>query len=172
MSCCANTQPLGVACSPFAVPRNPRDVLPATYCAVNLRRACGPFSYMLSWRHRTNQITPPAGPSLFYVKHTRGPCAFALQTVRFKDGHEFASTVLVFSSILYLFVPLPPPPWRGLVGLVVIGFGCRLSCVITDADLLRRRQIARPSSRRARYFSCALSTPAHAATVRHHRAMS
>ena len=78
--------------------------------------------------------------------------------------------VLVFAGILTMFVPLPHH-LGVVVGLVVIGFGCADLSVRhpLDAGLLRRRQIAGHRRRADGLRLCGLT--AHAATVRHHRAI-
>ena len=164
----AERKPLGVA-GVLAI-RGAKEILVMffCYCAVESTAGLWASSYMVM-HSGIDKITAASWASLFYVGITVGRALSGFLTMRFKDPVMIRlGQVLVFAGILTMFVPLPHH-----LGVVVADRpGLRPYLPVRhplDAGLLRRRQIAGHRRRADGLRLCGLT--AHAATVRHHRAI-
>lgn len=161
----AERKPLGVA-GVLAI-RGAKEILVMffCYCAVESTAGLWASSYMVM-HSGIDKITAASWASLFYVGITVGRALSGFLTMRFKDPVMIRlGQVLVFAGILTMFVPLPHH---------LGGHRLRVRADLSvrhplDAGLLRRRQIAGHRRRADGLRLCGLT--AHAATVRHHRAI-
>ena len=163
----AERKPLGVA-GVLAI-RGAKEILVMffCYCAVESTAGLWASSYMVM-HSGIDKITAASWASLFYVGITVGRALSGFLTMRFKDPVMIRlGQVLVFAGIL----TIASPPWRGRWAG---GHRLRVRADLSvrhplDAGLLRRRQIAGHRRRADGLRLCGLT--AHAATVRHHRAI-
>ena len=166
----AERKPLGVA-GVLAI-RGAKEILVMffCYCAVESTAGLWASSYMVM-HSGIDKITAASWASLFYVGITVGRALSGFLTMRFKDPVMIRlGQVLVFAGILTMFVPLPHH-LGVVVGWWSSASGARrfIRASSTRRGLLRRRQIAGHRRRADGLRLCGLT--AHAATVRHHRAI-
>ena len=166
----AERKPLGVA-GVLAI-RGAKEILVMffCYCAVESTAGLWASSYMVM-HSGIDKITAASWASLFYVGITVGRALSGFLTMRFKDPVMIRlGQVLVFAGILTMFVPLPHH-----LG-VVVGWWSSASGArrFIRASSTRRRPTSAKTNRRPS-SACRWPAPmwltAHAATVRHHRAI-
>lgn len=167
----AERKPLGVA-GVLAI-RGAKEILVMffCYCAVESTAGLWASSYMVM-HSGIDKITAASWASLFYVGHHRGSCAFRLSDHAIQGpGHDSPRPSAGVRRHPHHVRAIASPPWRGRWAG---GHRLRVRADLSvrhplDAGLLRRRQIAGHRRRADGLRLCGLT--AHAATVRHHRAI-
>lgn len=167
----AERKPLGVA-GVLAI-RGAKEILVMffCYCAIESTAGLWASSYMVM-HSGIDKITAASWASLFYVGITVGACAFRLSDHAIQGpGHDSPRSSAGARRHPHHVRAIASPPWRGRWAG---GHRLRVRADLSvrhplDAGLLRRRQIA--GRRRRADGLCLCGLTAHAATVRHHRAI-
>ena len=164
----AERKPLGVA-GVLAI-RGAKEILVMFFCYCAVESTAGLQLYGDAQRHRQDHRRQLGQPIL--RRHHRGPCAFRLPDHAIQGpGHDSPRPSAGVRRHPHHVRAIASPPWRGRWAG---GHRLRVRADLSvrhplDAGLLRRRQIAGHRRRADGLRLCGLT--AHAATVRHHRAI-